>query len=79
MLGVPGPHCAGKTTAVQVLTTLLRPDAGRAAVLGIDVLHQPDRLRRGIGLAGRYAADDERLTGRENLRDGYGPSPRPPR
>ncbi len=67
VLGVLGPNGAGKTTAVRVLTTLLRPDSGRAEVLGIDVLRQPDRLRRVIGLAGQYAAVDEKLTGRENL------------
>ena len=67
VLGVLGPNGAGKTTAVRVLTTLLRPDSGRAEVLGIDVLRDPDRLRRVIGLAGQYAAVDEKLTGRENL------------
>ena len=68
VLGLLGPNGAGKTTAVRVLTTLLRPDSGSATVLGIDVLKQPDLLRRVIGLAGQYAAVDEKLTGRENLR-----------
>ncbi len=67
VLGVLGPNGAGKTTTVRVLTTLLRPDSGTAHVLGIDVLRDPDRLRRVIGLAGQYAAVDEKLTGRENL------------
>jgi ABC-2 type transport system ATP-binding protein len=64
---VLGPNGAGKTTAVRVLATLLRPDAGRAEVAGIDVLRHPDEVRRVIGLSGQYAAVDERLTGRENL------------
>ena len=68
VLGLLGPNGAGKTTAVRVLTTLLRPDSGSATVLGIDVLKEPDRLRRVIGLAGQNAAVDEKLTGRENLR-----------
>jgi ABC-2 type transport system ATP-binding protein len=68
VLGLLGPNGAGKTTTVRVLTTLLRPDSGRASVLGIDVLKQPDQLRRVIGLAGQYAAVDDKLTGRENLR-----------
>lgn len=68
VLGLLGPNGAGKTTAVRVLTTLLRPDSGSATVLGIDVLKHPDRLRHLIGLAGQYAAVDEKLTGRENLR-----------
>ncbi len=67
VLGVLGPNGAGKTTLVRALATLLRPDSGRAEVLGIDVLREPDRVRRVIGLAGQYAAIDERLTGRENL------------
>ena len=67
VLGLLGPNGAGKTTTVRVLTTLLRPDSGRATVLGIDVLKQPDRLRQVIGVAGQYAAIDELLTGRENL------------
>ena len=68
VLGLLGPNGAGKTTTVRVLTTLLRPDSGRASVLGIDVLERPDELRRVIGLAGQYAAVDDKLTGRENLR-----------
>ena len=68
VLGLLGPNGAGKTTAVRVLTTLLRPDSGRAEVAGIDVLADPARVRRRIGLAGQYAAVDDNLTGRENLR-----------
>jgi len=67
VLGLLGPNGAGKTTAVRVLTTLLRPDSGRAEVAGIDVLANPEAVRRSIGLAGQYAAVDENLTGRENL------------
>jgi len=68
ILGLLGPNGAGKTTAVRILTTLLRPDKGRATVLGLDVASQADQVRSVIGLAGQYAAVDERLTGRENLR-----------
>lgn len=67
VLGVLGPNGAGKTTLVRVLTTLLRPDAGRAEVAGIDVLAAPKRVREVIGLSGQYAAVDEYLTGFENL------------
>jgi ABC-2 type transport system ATP-binding protein len=68
VLALLGPNGAGKTTAVRILTTLLRPDAGRATVAGLDVVDDATTLRSVIGLAGQYAAVDENLTGRENLR-----------
>ena len=63
-----GPNGAGKTTAVRILTTLLQPDAGTATVDGLNVVKKPNAVRRIIGLTGQYAAVDEYLTGRENLR-----------
>ncbi|WP_149553110.1 ATP-binding cassette domain-containing protein [Streptomyces marokkonensis] len=68
VLGLLGPNGAGKTTTVRLLTTLLRPDAGTASVAGHDVVREPDRVRLSIGLSGQFAAVDDRLTGRENLR-----------
>ncbi|HET9310835.1 MAG TPA: ATP-binding cassette domain-containing protein [Actinomycetota bacterium] len=68
VFGMLGPNGAGKTTAVRILATILRPDAGRAEVLGRDVVRDPEGVRRRIGLAGQYAAVDPNLTGRENLR-----------
>jgi ABC-2 type transport system ATP-binding protein len=67
VLGLLGPNGAGKTTIVRILATLLPADGGEAHVAGIDVLREPARLRRRIGLAGQYAAVDEQLTGAENL------------
>ncbi len=67
VLGLLGPNGAGKTTAVRVFSTLLRPDAGRAEVLGVDVTKHPQQVRRSIGLTGQFAAIDDYLTGRENL------------
>ncbi|MEU3978724.1 ATP-binding cassette domain-containing protein [Streptomyces sp. NPDC026672] len=67
VLGLLGPNGAGKTTTVRCLTTLLRPDSGKAVVAGVDVLAHPDTVRRSIGLSGQFAAVDEYLTGRENL------------
>src|ERR1700757_4865601 len=68
VLGLLGPNGAGKTTAVRILSTTLEPDSGSAAVLGHDVVREPDVVRHIIGLAGQYATVDENLTGRENLR-----------
>src|SRR5690242_2281650 len=65
--GLLGPNGAGKTTAVRVFATLLRPDGGRARVLGRDVASEAAEVRRRIGLTGQYAALDEFLTGRANL------------
>ena len=67
VLGLLGANGAGKTTMVRMLTTVLRPDAGKGVVNGFDVVQHPQAVRRSIGLAGQYAAVDENLTGRENL------------
>ncbi|QFU92385.1 ATP-binding cassette domain-containing protein [Amycolatopsis sp. YIM 10] len=67
MLALLGPNGAGKTTVVRILSTLLKADAGRAAVLGLDVARHAARVRRSIGLTGQFSAVDKLLTGRENL------------
>jgi ABC-2 type transport system ATP-binding protein len=67
VLGLLGPNGAGKTTVVRILTTLLLADAGRAEVVGLDVVRDADAVRAAIGLTGQYAAVDEYLTGFENL------------
>jgi ABC-2 type transport system ATP-binding protein len=67
VLGLLGPNGAGKTTVVRILSTLLLADAGRAEVVGLDVVRDADAVRASIGLTGQYAAVDEYLTGFENL------------
>jgi ABC-2 type transport system ATP-binding protein len=67
VLGVLGPNGAGKTTCVRVLSTLIAPDSGLATVDGIDVVKDPEAVRKIIGLSGQYAAVDETLTGWDNL------------
>src|SRR3954451_20832058 len=67
VLGLLGPSGAGKTTAVRILATLLKPDQGSARIAGFDVVKQAPQLRAHIGLAGQNAAVDENLTGAENL------------
>jgi ABC-2 type transport system ATP-binding protein len=65
--GLLGPNGAGKTTIVRILATLLRPDAGFAAVAGVSVTERPDEVRRRIGLVGQNTALDELLSGEQNL------------
>jgi ABC-2 type transport system ATP-binding protein len=65
--GLLGPNGAGKTTAVRILATLIRADAGEAAVAGADVVRDPRQVRRRIGLVGQSISVDEILTGRQNL------------
>jgi ABC-2 type transport system ATP-binding protein len=67
IFGFLGPNGAGKSTTVRVLTTLLRPTAGRAFVAGHDVVAEPDAVRRAIGVALQDAAIDPLMTGRELL------------
>jgi ABC-2 type transport system ATP-binding protein len=55
-----GPNGAGKTTTVRILSTLVRPDAGRATVAGCDLQRNPRRLRSRISLSGQYAGLDRR-------------------
>ena len=62
-----GSNGAGKTTAVRILSTLLKADGGTASVNGHDVATAPAEVRRSISLTGQFAAVDEVLTGRENL------------
>ncbi|MFJ8783043.1 MULTISPECIES: ATP-binding cassette domain-containing protein [unclassified Streptomyces] len=66
--GILGSNGAGKTTAVRLLATLLRPDAGSARVAGHDLVREPEAVRRAIAVTGQYASVDGDLTGRQNLR-----------
>ncbi|KKC46470.1 MULTISPECIES: ABC transporter ATP-binding protein [unclassified Paenibacillus] len=62
-----GSNGAGKTTIVNILTTLQRQDGGIATVNGFDVASKPQHVRHAISLTGQFAAVDEILTGRENV------------
>jgi len=62
-----GSNGAGKTTVVNILATLLKSDAGAAAVNGFDVATQAAQVRESISLTGQFTAVDEILSGRENL------------
>jgi oleandomycin transport system ATP-binding protein len=67
VLGLLGPNGAGKTTVIRILATLLRPDAGHAAVAGFDVVRDAGQVRRRIALSGQHTSVDEELTGLANL------------
>jgi len=63
-----GPNGSGKTTTVQILSTLIPADGGTATVAGHDVFAEPGAVRSAIGVTGQFSAVDGLLTGRENLR-----------
>ena len=67
VFGLLGPNGAGKSTTVRVLTTLTKPDSGRAVVAGEDVVQHPNRVRRAIGYVAQDSGVDPEATGRENL------------
>ena len=67
VLALLGSNGAGKTTAVKILSTLLKADGGTARVHGHDVATRAARVRECISLTGQFAAVDGVLTGRENL------------
>jgi oleandomycin transport system ATP-binding protein len=67
VLALLGPNGAGKTTIVRILSTLLRPDSGRASICGYDVVSDAVQVRQLIALTGQYASVDDELTGTENL------------
>lgn len=62
-----GSNGAGKTTMVNILSTLMKADEGEAIICGFDIDRQPEGVRQSISLTGQFAALDGMLTGRENL------------
>ena len=62
-----GPDGAGKTTTVDILSTLTKPERGRARVAGYVVVADPAMVRRSIVITGRNVALDDVLTGYENI------------
>ncbi len=67
IFGLLGPNGAGKTTTVSMLCTILKPTSGTALVNGFDIVREPDKVRKSIGIVFQDPSIDDRLTGRENL------------
>jgi len=67
VFGLLGPNGAGKTTTVKILSTLTKPDSGRAEVVMCDVVRDPNAVRRTIGYVPQNSGVDREATGRENL------------
>jgi len=80
LFGLLGPNGAGKTTTIKMLITLLIPTAGKATVLGLDVVENAREVRKRIGYVfGGERGVYERLSGYDNLRyfaELYGVPPR---
>ena len=67
IFGLLGPNGAGKTTLISMLCTMLKPTSGRAWVNGFEIVKEPGKVRKSIGIVFQQASVDDLLTGRENL------------
>jgi ABC-2 type transport system ATP-binding protein len=67
IFGFLGPNGAGKTTTIRVLTTLTKPTSGRGWVSGFDVVKEPDKVKKVIGVVQQHVSLDRDLTVRENM------------
>jgi len=67
IFGLLGPNGAGKTTTLAMLSTMLQPTSGSATVNGIDIEHDPDSVRKSIGIVFQDQSLDEELTAWENM------------
>lgn len=68
IFGLLGPNGAGKTTAISMLCTILKPTSGTALVSGHDIVKEPEKVRKSIGIVFQQPSVDDLLTGRENLK-----------
>ena len=67
IFGLLGPNGAGKTTLISMLCTILKPTSGKAWVNGFEIVKEPSKVRKSIGIVFQQPSVDDLLTGRENL------------
>ncbi len=84
IFGLLGANGAGKTTTLRMLTTILKPTAGTARIMGFDVAGEPVEVRRHVGFYSATTALYPRLSARETIEffariNGYSPSRTPAR
>lgn len=68
IFGLLGPNGAGKSTTLLTLTTLVKPTSGTATINGFDIVAQPGKVRKSIGIVFQDPSSDDTLTGYENLK-----------
>ena len=68
VFGLLGPNGAGKTTIVHMLATLLKPTSGMAEINGYNIVKDPAKVRKNIGIVFQAPSSDDMLTGFENLK-----------
>jgi ABC-2 type transport system ATP-binding protein len=65
--GLIGPNGAGKTTTLRIISTLILPTSGSATVFGVDVVKQPDEVRKILSYLPEEAGVYRNLSGMEYL------------
>ena len=67
VFGLLGPNGAGKSTFIHILCTILKPSSGTAQINGYDIIKEPDKVRKSIGIVFQDPSIDDELTAYENM------------
>ncbi len=68
IFGIVGPNGGGKSTAFKIISTLLKPQAGRVLIFDTDAAANPAAARKALGIVFQFPALDKKLTVEENLK-----------